>query len=356
MAKSGIERIDKLFENAADAVPIKEDDSDTISVGLIQDLLIGHRYKVPGLRSSLRGRVTPGTKKSLKTFRAKHSIPSGPGIIVDHRTLAKLVTEPAADPVASIGYLTLKLNFDRKNSVFVLTLVAVFEGRGKFAAINPNTDRQGLSFGLIQWSQSRKRLSEIVEAFKLRHEALFHSTFGGEAAAEGMAAHVKLGAAGLCAKADVATGNGCKKVGRSKNKAFELTDAAWQGRFATAGRNNLFQKVQVTEALKDIRKIITIIRGYADAITSERGFAFMTDLSNQHGPYVGKHKTGAKAIYQKVVAPELDEKQLMEKMKAESLRIVKKLYGENSPEAKSTEDRRQFFIESKMLSDSPFQE
>lgn len=346
MAKSGIDRIDKLFGNVAGAQPIREDDEDALSVGLIQDLLLGHKYVVPGLRSSLHGKITAGTKKALKAFRAKHSISVGPGVLVDHKTLVKLVDEPAPDPVASVGYVALKLNLDRTDAIFVLTLVAAFEGRGKFAAINPNTDRQGLSFGLIQWAQSRKRLSQIVEAFKAPNNlTLFNSIFGGEQTAKGMADHVKLGAAGLCSKKDIATGGNCKdkKVGTSKNKDFELTDAVWQARFAAAGRNPVFQKVQVREALKDIQKNVATIRGYATAITSVRGLAFMIDLSNQHGPFVGKHKTGAKAIYQKSFAPGMTEQQVLEKMRDESVRIVKKLYGEKSAEARSTQDRRNFF-------------
>jgi hypothetical protein len=362
MAKCGIDRIDKLFESAAGANPIKENDQDSRSIGLIQDLLLGHGYKVPGLRSSLRGKTTSGTKNALKDFRAKHSIPIGAGLLVDHATLVALVKEPAADPVASVGYLALKLDVSLTGSAFVLPLIAVFEGRGKFASINPNTDHQGLSFGLIQWAQSRGRLSELIEAFRApRSVMLFDRTFGGPAAAAGMADHIRLGAAGLCSKSDVVGSGDCKgkKVGTSKKPAFELTDAVWQARFAEAGRNPFFQRVQVVEALKDIKKNADIIKGYAnDVIKSVRGYGFMLDLSNQHGPFVGKHKTGAKAIFQKSVAPGLSEQQVLEKMRDESVRIVKKLYGEKSAEARSTEDRRRFFSDphNPDLPDSPFQQ
>jgi peptidoglycan hydrolase-like protein with peptidoglycan-binding domain len=359
MAKCGIERIDKLFEAEAGSDPIREDDSDSPSVGLIQDLLLGHGYKVPGLRSTLRGKVTPGTRNGIKDFRAKHSITIGPGLLLDHRTLVALVKEPASEPLASVGYLTLKLDMPLTGAAFVLPLIAAFEGRGQFTALNPNTDRQGLSFGLIQWAQSRGRLSEIVQAFRTRSVILFDSTFGGVTAAAGMVEHVKLGAAGLCSKGDVAGGGFCKdkKVGTSKNPAFELTDATWQSRFAAAGLNTVFQKVQVAEALKDIKKNAGIVKGYADAvIKSVRGYGFMLDLSNQHGPFVGKFKTGAKAIFQKSFAPGLSEQQVLEKMRDESVRILKKQYGDNSAEARSTADRRSYFSDPKNLPDTPFQE
>lgn len=58
-----------------------------------------------------------------------------------------------------------------------------FEGGGKFTAFNANTDRAGLSFGLILWAQRPGRLNELLRAFRDKApEAFVNSLGGGDAA------------------------------------------------------------------------------------------------------------------------------------------------------------------------------
>jgi hypothetical protein len=359
MAKSGIERIDKLFEGAADSKPIKNDDTDVIAIAVVQDLLLGHLTEkkfraLPDIGSPNYGKLNTLTKAALAQFRKQIGQPKSNDVLVDSTTLISLVKTPAPNPVASLAYMTLRLGVTRSGTLVILPFVAFFEARRRFAGLNFNTDRQGLSLGLIQWAQSRGRLYEILNAFKTQQPKIFANTFGGPTDAAEMLAQAKLGAAGLYSKKEVEQMPNAW-VGKCKSVLYDLAESfEWQQRFRNAAQEIAFQKIQTTEAEKNFKQIVNKIRNYATVIESERGFAFMIDLSNQHGPNVGKKKTGAKALYQKFFTAGIKESELLSKIQDESVKILARQYGKKSGEAKSTFSRRQFFRTSLFFSDEKF--
>ena len=84
-------------------------------------------------------------------------------------------------------------------------------------------------------------------------------------------------------------------------------------------------------------------------ITSQRGIAFMVDLSNQHG------QGGAENIFRTVVTNAMTEIQALNAMKTESIRRVVAQHGEKL--RNSVTERRTFFVETeKQLKDTLFDE
>jgi hypothetical protein len=364
MAKSGIERIDRLYYEHPQAQPIVQHDPDKEAVGFIQDLLAGHGFReMPDALSSSYGSFGNQTRKAVAEFRG---IPDAPDVNVDGETLRMLVDKLATNPRACRGYLTFKLNFPWTGVLYAMSLVTLQEGR--FATLNRNTDQAGLSFGVIQWAQSPKRLFGLVNAFHQKEPDLFNSTFGGNEKAQGMLAHVNKKLGGL----RIINAKG-ETDGETADPLYDLTKPPWDGWFEDAGRSDVLQRIQVQLAQQAFRETVAIIRSYAgDRIRSQRAMAFMLDLSNQHGPHEGRFHTGAKAVYKAALAqgaltPGLEEKELMERMSKRSIEILKAKYSckpTNTPQKNRTnkriveggEARRLFFRETKYLSNQEFQE
>ncbi|MGC1373620.1 MAG: peptidoglycan-binding domain-containing protein [Candidatus Sulfotelmatobacter sp.] len=159
-----ISRIDDLNAGAPTATAIAPGDTDRQSVQVVQSLLSGQGARgLPNLLSADYGVFGPVTSTAVQNFRSHNGLPAGNQ--VDARTLQTLVQTPALTPIVSRGYLTLVLDFNYCGLARILSVVAHMEGAGKFGALNLNTDKAGLSFGLIQWAQKPGRLAEILNAF-----------------------------------------------------------------------------------------------------------------------------------------------------------------------------------------------
>src|SRR5579863_7700413 len=178
MALCGIPRIDDLNQGAAGATAIGPGDSDAESVGLIQGMLIGQGQRgLPNLLSPGYGKFGPATSAAVQNFRVQQGL--GAGNQVDAQTLQALVQAPAPSPILSRGYMTLVLDFAYGGMAKILSVTAQMEGAGKFGAMNLNSDKAGMSFGLIQWAQKPVRLTEILKAFRSASANDFANIFGG---------------------------------------------------------------------------------------------------------------------------------------------------------------------------------
>jgi peptidoglycan hydrolase-like protein with peptidoglycan-binding domain len=335
MALTGILRIDQLFEGQS-LQPIGTGDPDREAVGIIQDFLIGHGFtNLPGLLGRARGQFGPLTTTAVRTFQKNNGLPETGA--VDRPTLQTFVVVPATKPLASRGYLTLVLDFIFSGMTRLMSLTTQFEAAGLFAALNRNTDKAGLSFGLIQWAQKPGRLNEILRAFQAVQPQLFLQIFGGgdAALAQGLINHT--------AKSN----GGVNKQGQTTDPQFDLIAEPWVGRFRQAALNRDLQRVQVDTALNAFRTSFQRLQGFAPQIQSERGVAFMLDLANQHGD------GGAKSIFTKVQKPGLSEAALLLAMQNESVARVRAQFGDG-PEVISTQNRREAFRTSPLLSDNPF--
>lgn len=349
MAQTGIPRIDTLFESTV-AAPLHSGNAEgqEAAVGIVQELLTCQGYtRLPNVRQiGIYGRFGPRTKKHLKDFRLKHNLQKPTDEPqVDHWTLHRLALEPAASPRASRGYLALALDVRMTGLMKVLSFVTLAEGAGKFAAFNENTDGQGLSYGLIQWAQRPGRLREIVGAFRDSQPVLFNGIFGG--GANEMIAHtakVKGGVNYNSADPKDPTN------GTTTDENFNLIRPPWKERFANASLSVPLQKIQVEIARQAFAAQIASLRTYATNIRSERGFAFMIDLGNQHGI------SGAQSVYQAVVTAAVTEDEALAKVADESHRRVRNQYGEGSAEERGTRERRDFFRTTTLLSTADFNE
>lgn len=329
MASSGIKRIDDLFQGSG--APIGPGEADREAVGAIHDLLIGLGYQeLPGPLASDRGIYGSRTEAAVRGFRSTNGL--GDSGSVDSPALRRMVEIEAPEAIVSRTYLALVLDVPFDPMTNVLGFTAVMEGQGKFTALNANTDGAGLSFGIIQWAQKPGRLAEILAAFQQADPAQFIRVFGDSdsAIAQSLLDHTRK------------SGGGVNAQGLTTDPAFNLIAEPWLSRFRQAGRLKQFQVAQVRTAVTAFRSFYLKLRRFAPSLASERGIAFMLDLANQHG------ESGARSIFTKVYRPGISEGDLLRAMAAESVTRVK------DPFRAGTQKRRECFLETALLADSPF--
>jgi peptidoglycan hydrolase-like protein with peptidoglycan-binding domain len=336
MAATGIARIDALL-NGGTGNEIARGVDDPPAVGALQDLLIGHGARqVPGILGAGRGLFGPKTEAAVMAFQLdKGTTPNGK---VDKNTLRAIVDEPALEPIAAQSYLTLVLGLPWSGFTRLVALTAQFEAAGKFTARNRNSDGAGLSFGIIQWAQKPGRLNGLLRSFERTQPDLFVNVFGGDAGV----------ARGLLAHTAKPNGGVMKVGGVTTDPAFDLVSEPWNSRFIEAGRDRVWQRVQITEAITAFRESCNVIREVAPIARSERALAFLLDVANQHG------NGGLRNICGRIASPAHDEAAFTLAVANESIRRLEVQFGVGSAEARSTRDRRTAFRTSELLSNDPF--
>jgi len=332
MVPCGIPRIDDLNSGVASAMPIGPGDTDTASVGLVQQMLAGQgQTGLPNLLSPDYGVFGPRTTAALQNFRVQQGLPAGNQI--DAQCMQTLVQAAAPSPVASRGYLTLVLDVPYTGLAKIVSVVAQMEGAGKFSALNLNTDKAGLSFGLIQWAQKPGRLTEILQAFSKASQNDYVRIFGG-------------GDANLAAQLIVHTqkfkGGIDPATGQTTDPAFDLINDPWVSRFRQAALFKPFQQVQVQTALKDFSNSWNLIQMYAPQLTSERAAGFMLDVANQFGD------PGLHSIFEAVAKDGMAVSDLLQAVADESVARMQ------DPWKAAVQARRQHFLTTTFLSDDPF--
>jgi hypothetical protein len=270
--RCGIARIDQILAGTP-AAPLLPAEADPRAIGAIQDLLTGLGFAgLPTVVSTAYGVWGAKTVTAFASFRQNGGMAPAEG--VDTEALKKLVTTPATDPRASSVYLSLVLGFAPSGMQRVLSLVSQMEGAGKFAALNRNTDRAGLSFGIIQWAQKPGRLAEILTGLNAADANQFNEIFGGGDAGV---------AAAVIAHCRKPFGGVDQKTGITVNPSFDLTAEPWLSRFRQAALDARFQQVQVQLALAAFNVSYAAIRHAAPELTSERSIGFLIDVANQFG-------------------------------------------------------------------------
>jgi len=323
---SGIARIDDM-RSGKNTAALANGEAAGDGVGAIQDLLSGHGFKgMPNILASSYGNFGSKTQAAVQSFQNQHGLPAGG---VDAATLDKLLSVPAVKPCISQVYLSLVLGLAYQGMQKVLSIVAQMEGVGKFGALNLNTDKAGLSYGIIQWAQKPGRLPEILKAFSAADRELYIDIFGdGDAnLADGLIAHVSR------------SGGGVNAAGLTTNKAFNLVVPPWTERFEKATLQPVFQIAQVQTATQVFKNSLAGIQGYAPDIRSERGIAFMLDVANQFGD------AGLKKIYKQVHSAGMREFDILEAIADETVERIADNF------KRGVRARRDGFLETKRLSD-----
>ncbi len=329
MAKSGLPRIDSLFEGAATALPIAPGD-DKETVGAVQDLLRSHEQAgMPNALASAYGTFGDRTKAAIHGFRAGSGLPDSEQ--VDAAMLKALVNVPAKKPIASRPYVTLGLDFDWNATTKLLLLTAIPEGNGEFGILNLNIDKAGLSFGIIQWAQKPGRLHEILQAFHDSDSTAFTTIFGGGDATV---------AAGLLNHTAKPHGGVDPDTGKTTDDKFDLISPTWAARFVAASQSQAFQKVQITTAQAAFDKSRAFLSGYAPEFKTERSIAFMLDVANQFGD------EGAKNLFQVTKKDGQTVAQHIAAIADESVNRMKPKFKDG------VRDRRDEFLKTTLLADA----
>jgi hypothetical protein len=338
MTACGVSRIDDLVTGKNGVGALAAGDADREAIGVVQDLLAGHGFKgLPGLLASSRGLYGPTTTRCMEEFQQRHGLAKSG--TVDHPTIRKLVDQPAVMPIASRGYLTLVLDMQYVPMTRIMSVTTQFEGAGRFGAVNRNTDRQGLSFGLIQWAQRPGRLIELLKAFQRSDAERFVAIFGD-------------GDSGLAQRLlshGARVNGGVDSQGRTTDPEFDLVDEPWLSRFREAALTPRFQRAQAELAIQAFKASHMKLASYAPQLKSERAIAFMLDVANQHGD------GGARSIYHAVGGRDafVEEAALLAAIEHESVARVRAQFGDDSNEARSTASRRSAFRTTPLLSDDP---
>jgi peptidoglycan hydrolase-like protein with peptidoglycan-binding domain len=330
--RCGIQLIDDLLNGAPTAAPLGPGNSATAAIGAVQDLLTGQGFaRLPSVLSTAYGIFGQRTADAIRSFQSKQSLAETGA--VDGPTLSKLVAAPAPDPRASQVYLSLALGFRSTGMYRILSLVAQMEGIGKFAAINPNTDRAGLSFGLIQWAQRPGRLAQILLAMSNADRQQFVDIFGDgdDRVADALIAHTSSLSGGVDPKTGITT-----------STAFDLVNEPWVSRFRTAALVTRFQQVQVQTARTAFDSSCRALLRYAPEIVSERAVGFMLDVANQCGD------AGTEKIYRSLHHAGMAEMDLLEAIADATVARV------DDNQKAGVRARRDRFLETPLLSNAPF--
>jgi len=336
MANTGIARIDNLMMRAPGVAPIATGDPDRDAVGAIQDLLSGYgNNQLPDVRLPGHGNYLSMTEAAVQQFRAANGLL--PSNQVDSDCLIALASGKASDPRACRSYIALALDLEVGAMTYLTTLTGLWEANARFALLNLNTDRNGLSFGIIQWAQKPGRLQEVLSAFYSADAARFSNLLGGDIAAAGLLAHVAQPNGGV----DPVSG-------ATTDAAYDLIAEPWVSRLRAAGLDAVFQTVQVNLATADAQSAYDRMASHASLIASQRGVGFLLDVANQHGV------DGALSIYDAVFTGGLSESALLQAMRDESVQRVSVQYGAGSAEAQSTASRRDWFRTTPVLADGTF--
>lgn len=182
---------------------------------------------------------------------------------------AEFIEERVVEPVREAVETVAEYDISR-----VLSRVLSHESGGRYDAINPNTDGAGLSYGLIQWSQSSGNLGVLLQGMRDADPAMFATVFG-----PSWAPLLSVTKAG---KLDAVDGT-------------VLWKEPWISRFRTAAQHGPFRMVQdrIAQTGKHWQAAERIARTLG--VKSERAMAMFFDRSVQQG------ENGAPSIAEKLV-------------------------------------------------------
>lgn len=160
-------------------------------------------------------------------------------------------------------------------------------------------DGEGLTFGMyLGWSQSSGRLEVLMKAMRDKDQSHFDEIFSDGDAQK---------SAGLINFLQRPNGGFVRSYGSSDPK-YDLSTDAWQARFRAAGDFVPFQQVQIDHALADFEVDRRMVEIEMPMIRTERGVAFMVDVTVQEGV------RAARNMYTKAAAEHADEAAIMDEV------------------------------------------
>lgn len=332
---SGIPKIDQLLTNPAEP-PLSEGAKEP-AVGIVHDLINRFDPSLRKLRSFLprqwrrtKRAPLPDAKEYLAyssmttalvgAFQQSCGLPQTGN--VDHATAFALLAAEKGKALVTPAELIFAHKLKYSHFLKALVLTGGKECSFDFTKMNRNTDRAGLSLGVLQWAQKPGRLAELIELMRASSPVIagmkvMDVIFGGEAELDRVIAHLKLGKDGL--KAD----------GSSIDPKLEFARPPmvlrkyWPACFEILVAAPFAQAYMVDLAIKTYRKLYDAsypdypgdpanltgrnLKGYAPKLKSERAVIFALDMINQHGGAV-------RTYYNEIVTtqPDATEQQVLE--------------------------------------------
>lgn len=292
------------------------------AVGYLHDLLRGHGYGfLPDPRSTSWRVWGSAASLAVQDFRRRNGM-----VMRDWAggsLLRELINKHAPKAVLGPAYVPLVLDIPFTRILRFVWLTSLFETGGAFQKLNRNTDRRGLSIGILQWSQKSGQLHRFLKVCADREPAEW---------AKIMEDNIILD---YTARPD----GGVDAFGKAADPAFELTNDPWRSRLETLGASLPMQRVQLALASETYQAELDKLKAYARSIVSERGFAFLLDLANQFGP--GR----VEQEYQKASRTGASESNILKTL-AEAFVAMARL-----PFQPQVRARRGFFLATDLLSD-----
>ncbi len=325
-----IPRIDEILSGASQAA-FSPAETDPHAIGAVHDLFTGLGFSgLPTVLSPSYGIFGSKTAAAIAAFQQRQGLPPNPSI--DAAMLRKMIAASPTDPRASSVYMSLALGFASNSMQRILSLVSQMEGVGKFAALNRNTDRAGLSFGIIQWAQRPGRLTGLLVAMSAADRPQFEAIFanGESDVADALIAHCRKPSGGVD-----------PKTGVTMNPSFDLTAEPWVSRFRQAALAARFQQVQVQVALAAMTASYNAILRLAPNLRSERSAGFLIDVANQFGD------GGLAKLYSAVFRPGMGETEVLEGIADLTVERIDDAF------KAGVRARRDQFLNTRLLSDDP---
>lgn len=207
-----------------------------------------------------------GTQAAVRIFQKSQGLePDGN---VGDQTWQRLIGDqaPAPSPLS-----------DKDLAYRCLALTGSFEtgtsAPGCFCGITGDFDRQGLSFGVLQWNLGQGSLQPLLKDMLTYHEELTKDLF---------ADHFDTLKELMSLPNDEAGRRDAVEFSRSiqNPNTFQVYEP-WRGYAKSLGRTPEFQKIQVTHARKAYNTALALCDEYQ--LWSERAVALMFDIVTQNG-------------------------------------------------------------------------
>lgn len=315
--------IDGLLAGDASVQPLAPG-ADAPAVGHLHDLLRGHGYSLlADPRAASYSAYGPTTRSAIEDYRRRHGLDAEDR--ADSELLRDIVSRTAPRAALCPAYVSLVLDVSFTAILRFVWLTSLFETGGVFAALNLNTDQCGVSFGILQWSQKPGQLHAFLRACHDREPAEWARIMGGESILD------------YTAKPN----GGLDQHGRAVDSAFELTSDPWKSKLEALGANLSMARVQLQMATETYNAELARETGYATGIVSERGYAFLLDLTNQFG--AGR----VERQYRLAAQPGASEAAILKNLEDVFVSIARP---EFRPQVRA---RREFFRTTRLLSDRP---
>lgn len=315
--------VNGLLAGDASIQPLKQGASGP-AVAYVQDLLRGHGYEgLPDPRVGGYGSYGEITAHAVADYCARNKLDGNAG--TDSTVLRDLTTRPAPAAIFSPAYVPLVLGLPFTSTARFVWLSSLFETRGAFCTLNLNTDRCGVSFGILQWSQRPGQLHAILEASATQASASWTAIMGDTAVL------------GYTAKPD----GGLNAEGWAADPAFELTKDPWKTKLLKLGADTGIQRVQFGFASSSYQAQLDRIQSWAGGAKSERLLAFLLDLVNQFG------LSRVSRQFATLAGSGLGEMAIMQRLEDAFTLLSRAKF---QPQVRA---RREFFRTTSLLSDQP---